>query len=99
MHQTMLKSSRNKWDWLGEGMYFWQNNYERAIHYAKNPPPKVKIAKPAVLGAVFSLGNCLDLSDKRFIDLIQLSYESLKRSALSEGTTLPANKNSSGQEN
>jgi hypothetical protein len=98
MHQTMLKSSKNKWDWLGAGMYFWQNNYERAIHYAKNPPSKVKIGKPAVLGAVFSLGNCLDLSDKRFIDLIQLSYDSLKSSALSEGTTLPVNKNPSGDE-
>lgn len=97
-HQTMLKLSKNKWDWLGDGMYFWQNNYERAIHFAKNPPPNVKIKNPAVLGAVFSLGNCLDLSDKRFIDLVKLSYDSLKQSATSEGTKLPVNKNPTGDE-
>lgn len=93
MHQTMLRSSKNVWDWLGDGMYFWQNNHERAFHFAKNPPPNVKINTPAVLGAVFSLGNCLDLSDKRFIDLVKISYDSLKQSATTEGTKLPVNKN------
>lgn len=97
LQHTMLKSSKNNWDWLGEGMYFWQNNYERAIHYATNPPPKVHIEKPSVLGAVFNLGNCLDLSDQRFINMIQLSYESLKDSALRDGEKLPVNKNPIGQ--
>ena len=80
LHQTMLKASKNEWDWLGEGMYFWQNNFERAMHFAQNPPPNVEIKMPSVLGVVFSLGNCLDLSDKRFIDLLRLSYDSLKAS-------------------
>ena len=44
-----MKISNNTWDWLGDGIYFWQNNYERAWHYANNPPGGLKIKKPAVL--------------------------------------------------
>ncbi|MBN8853033.1 MAG: hypothetical protein BGO55_14130 [Sphingobacteriales bacterium 50-39] len=42
-----MKVSNNPWDWLGDGMYFWQNNYQRALHYAKHPPGKLKIKEPA----------------------------------------------------
>lgn len=91
--KTSLRPSTNDWDWLGDGIYFWQNNYERAWDYATNPPPNIKIKKPAVLGAVFSLGNCLDLSDKKWIDLAKFSFENLKKSADSGGIELPANTN------
>jgi hypothetical protein len=57
--KTMLKASENNYDWLGYGFYFWQNSYERAMDFAKNPPGGRKIAKPAVPGAILSLGNCL----------------------------------------
>jgi hypothetical protein len=77
---------------IGAGFYFWQNNYDRALDFATNPPGKMKIIKPAVLGAIFSLGNCLDLTDKKWIDLVKLSYDNLKQSAESEGNKLPVNK-------
>lgn len=77
-------------------MYFWQNNYDRAMHFATNPPVNLRISKPAVLGAVFSLGNCLDLTDKKFIDLVQLSFASLKQSVKTEKTKLPINHNPTG---
>lgn len=89
-----LKPSRNEWDWLGEGRYFWQNNYRRAWDYANNPPPGVKIKNPSVLGAVFNLGHCLDLVDKQGIDLVKYSHETLWRSAEVEGKILPRNTNS-----
>ena len=91
--QSALRPSKNKWDWLGEGMYFWQNNYERALHYAQNPPTKSAIKTPAVLGAIFSLGHCLDLTDKEGIDLVKLSHESLSKSAEQEKKELPRNIN------
>ncbi|SFN41183.1 hypothetical protein SAMN05428949_2747 [Chitinophaga sp. YR627] len=91
--KTALRQSNNPWDWLGDGIYFWQNNYERAFHYANNPPPNLKINDPAVLGAVFSLGNCLDLTDKKYIDLLQDSFNILNKSALFEGKQLPENTN------
>lgn len=89
-----LRPSSNKWDWLGDGAYFWQNNYERALDYATNPPPSVTIKEPAVLGAVFSLGNCLDLTDRKWIELVKYSYQTYAQSAKAAGRSLPANTNS-----
>ncbi len=31
-----LKRSTNNYDWLGNGIYFWENSYERAYDWAKN---------------------------------------------------------------
>lgn len=31
----MLKKSENDYDWLGHGIYFWENNHERALHFAE----------------------------------------------------------------
>ena len=91
--KIMLKPSRNRHDWLGEGYYFWQNNYDRALDFARNPPGKKKFEKPAVLGAVLSLGHCLDMTDKKSIDFTKFSFENLKELAKSEGKELPLNKN------
>src|SRR5687768_4027338 len=75
--QTMLRASTNRYDWLGQGIYFWQNNYERALDFAIAPPGKQKFLQPAVLGAVLELGHCLDLMDKKWIDLVKSSYDFL----------------------
>ncbi|UYQ91381.1 hypothetical protein MKQ68_14905 [Chitinophaga horti] len=96
--KTFLHQSNNPWDWLGDGIYFWQNNYDRALHYANNPSPNVRIDHPSVIGAVFSLGNCLDLTDKKYIDLLKYSYETLDQTAKAEGTELPSNVNPKGLE-
>lgn len=91
--QMMLKASKNKYDWLGYGFYFWQNSYERALDFAKNPPGNKKISKPAVLGAILSLGNCLDLMDIKHVKFLQISYRNLIKSGKLAGGTLPRNKN------
>ncbi len=31
-----LKASENEYDWLGSGIYFWENNYDRAFQYAED---------------------------------------------------------------
>lgn len=53
-----FKPSTNSYDWLGNGMYFWENNLSRAYDWAvrsmENPQNNMQIIKkPAVLGAVF----------------------------------------------
>lgn len=96
--KTSLRPSNNPWDWLGDGIYFWQNNYERAYHYANNPPPNINIEHPAVLGAVFNLGNCLDFTDKKYIDLLKSSFNTLHKTVKMEGKSLPQNSNSKGNE-
>jgi len=52
---VVLNRSNNAYDWLGGGVYFWQNDANRAMKFAKylseNPPhnKKQKITNPAVL--------------------------------------------------
>lgn len=90
--QTMLKASRNNYDWLGHGIYFWENNYERAHEFAINPPGKGKIQNPAVLGAVIDLQHCLDLLDKKYLCLLRDSYIDLISHFKNHGMKLPLNR-------
>lgn len=54
--------SRNAWDWLGEGVYFWEFGHQRAYDWAKQWP-RLRDKEFAVVGAILQLGNCLDLLD------------------------------------
>jgi hypothetical protein len=52
-----LFSSKNKWDWLGEGIYFWEQNPGRALEYGTESSEKKQFNKkpiktPFVLGAI-----------------------------------------------
>jgi len=95
--KTELKPSTNKYDWLGNGIYFWENNSARAFEFIhelyKNPRRgKPKIKKPSVLGAVFSLGNCFDLLDNKYLDVLKDSYSILETAAKTQNIKLPENK-------
>ena len=93
----VLKSSENNYDWLGHGVYFWENNHIRALNFAqelKEKPPKGKenlIKKPAVLGAIIDLGHCLDLIDSKYLDVLKVSYEYLCESSKKHKLPLPKN--------
>ena len=58
-----LAASENTYDWLGHGIYFWEHGPARAFDWAQQQSrrKRSKIRKPAILGAVISLGNCFDL--------------------------------------
>jgi len=90
-----LKASDNTYDWLGNGMYFWENSYQRAYDWASNNP---KYDKPAVLGAVIDLGFCLNLTDYHSADVLKRGYEMLKIRYATLGKDLPCNgkKNKAG---
>ncbi len=47
-----MRISNNTYDWLGNGIYFWEQNYLRAYEWAEKSP---KIKEPAVIGAVIGL--------------------------------------------
>lgn len=72
-----LKASQNAWDWLGHGIYFWEDSRGRALHWAKEEAKEraSKIKKPAVLGAVIDLGNCLNLADTDALALINSAHQ------------------------
>jgi len=89
----MLKKSENDYDWLGHGIYFWENNHERALHFAEElrDNPKSSVTEPAVLGAVIDLGECLDLLDSKFLKEIKISYDLLCDSYEKFDLELPKN--------
>ena len=87
-----LNYSENQYDWLGKGMYFWENDKERALKWAEDLKKhkqnnKQKITKPAVLGAVICLGNCLDFTEQDCLQKVKEHYQKLKES----GIELPEN--------
>jgi len=86
-----LKRSTNDYDWLGEGIYFWQNSQERAIQYANEAKERKNsnITNPAVIGAIIDLGLCLDLLDYKHLQDVKRSYEVLKADSQNP---LPENK-------
>ena len=77
-----LIPSENDYDWLGDGIYFWLNDPQRAYEWAcqtnKRNPKKVK--KPYVIGAVIDLGLCLNFCERESILLLQKSYAMLNES-------------------
>lgn len=69
-----LHASLNAYDWLGNGIYFWENNYTRAFEWAYNRYKD----DAAVVGAVIDLGYCLNLTDSASSDILRDGYELLK---------------------
>lgn len=90
-----LLFSQNDYDWLGNGIYFWENSPERALEWAVklSQRPNSKIKEPAVLGAVIDLGYCLDLLDYHNLNVVRSAYEYLDASAKEGGFDLPQNSN------
>ena len=65
-----LKPSDNNYDWLGNGIYFWENSYERAYDWAKS-----KYGEDArVIGAILDLGYCLNLTDYSSTEVLEFGY-------------------------
>lgn len=90
-----IHKSEKPYDWLGHGVYFWENNYARAVKWAKDKAKRGEIEKPAVIGAVLSLDYCFDLLDSRFIEMIQNYYELMVMYYKAIGKELPKNTDAS----
>ena len=86
-HQQ-LKRSDNKYDWLGNGIYFWENSYQRAYEWAETRYGK----HAAVLGAAIDLGLCLNLTDYNSADILRQGYEMLKMKCEVLSIPLPQNR-------
>ena len=88
-----LKRSENSYDWLGNGIYFWENSYERAHEWAHNKYGD----EGAVVGAVLDLGHCLNLTDYRSAGILRNGYRVLKEAREKNGLPLPVNSNGRSQ--
>ena len=78
--------SRNDYDWLGHGIYFWEYGPERAREWSL-----ANGRDGGVVGAHIQLGRCLDLADTRYADLLSEAYDQVKAIFADSGRGLPRN--------
>lgn len=81
-----LLPSRNDFDWLGDGIYFWENDPDRALDFASwraisAIPSLQPIKNPFVIGAVIHPGRCFNLLERRAISMLKDGYNFLKSAA------------------
>lgn len=92
-----LISSKNSWDWLGRGIYFWEQNPGRALEYALESAErkqfnKVPVKTPFVIGAIIELGNCLNLLETESLQILSEAYHTFKDFSQSYDLPMPENK-------
>ncbi len=93
-----LGTSTNDYDWLGNGVYFWEGNPARALHFAKQATQKDqrvtrgKVRKPFVIGAIIDLGYCCNLVDSDALSELKVAYDYLAEMASNAGEAVPANR-------
>lgn len=92
-----LIASSNSWDWLGDGIYFWENGPLHALTYSKESSNKkqfnkIPIKTPFVLGAIIQLGNCLNLVESESLQILSAAYSGFKKVIEEAGEKLPENK-------
>lgn len=91
--EDVLYPSQSAYEWLGDGIYCWENSYQRAYQWAKERIQKEKTDdEPAVIGVIFKPGNCLDLLDSKCIDMLDDFAEVITAAASKAGRKLPKNK-------
>lgn len=83
------RASKNGWDWLGHGIYFWEHSPERARKWARDYK---KRGKRGVVGAVIQLGNCLDFTDISYTAVLEAHYESMAETYKETDRQLPSNR-------
>uniref|UniRef100_A0A7V5CTU5 Uncharacterized protein n=1 Tax=Acidobacterium capsulatum TaxID=33075 RepID=A0A7V5CTU5_9BACT len=89
-----FRLSRNEYDWLGEGIYFWEANPMRGLEFAREvavrDPGRLK--DPFVVGAILDLGFCLDLTTSAGLQMVRESFEQLTHLYKTAGEPMPKNR-------
>lgn len=86
-----MKPSSNRWDWLGEGIYFWEQNPERAWEFAEEQRARGKVANPSVIGAFIHLGRCFDLARSESTAALGGAHAALLAQLATVGAPVPVN--------
>ncbi|WP_395015308.1 hypothetical protein [Dongia sp.] len=88
-----IAPSRNQYDWLGWGAYFWENDPLRALRWSRlSLERRGAKGKPAVVGAIIELGDCLDLTVQSSLAVIETAFNSMKTVYEAVGKPMPENK-------
>lgn len=80
-----FKPSINEYDWLGDGVYFFQDAPERAWEWAR----KIHRENAAVIGANIRLEDCIDLLDMRWTSVLSEMYDEFLKRVKLTGVSLP----------
>lgn len=87
-----FRKSENEYDWLGEGIYFWEFGADRAMKFAHDQAARGKVQSPAIVGALLQLGRCYDLMDTRFTDELPIAFDLFRKVHEQTGKPLPENR-------
>ena len=93
---AQLEFSRNDYDWLGEGVYFWESSPARALDFARERAQggrnsRGNITEPFVVGAILNLRHCFLTTEMNALNRLKEAYEQLVEYLEADGTPLPTN--------
>lgn len=89
-----FQPSERDYDWLGSGIYFWEDDPIRAYQWAVDPYRKFR--HPSLVGAVIRTGKCLDLTTQTATEAVLSAYEQVVEIARQSGKPIPENKDAPG---
>jgi hypothetical protein len=82
-------ASEKSYDWLGPGIYFWEDDPLRAFQWACHP--RRTFPNPSLVGAAIDLGRCLDLTTQNGIEAVKSAHTGLTKLQALTGEPLPKN--------
>ncbi len=96
MRGQALRESANDYDWLGRGIYFWEESEARAWTWAVAQAERIakverRAPRPAVVCVRVDLSRCFDLADARFAALLPTFERSYNSFVLAHDAPRPTN--------
>ena len=91
--KTKLTPGKERYDWLGTGVYFWEDDPDLALNWARHTArmrPEL-IQTPAVIGAVIDLKDCLNLVQTGASQILCATYRDLVQEVERAGGQMPVN--------
>lgn len=93
---SQWQPSKNTYDWLGHGIYFWEHSPGRALRWAQEHVAKSS-GEPGVVGAIIQLGDCFDLLNEDITQILAKHYDFLAAGYAASSTPLPTNTGAKGK--
>lgn len=86
--------SRNRDDWLGHGVYFWEYAPQQALWWAERRQKRQNWNEPvAILASMIRLGFCWDLLEPENLQILKTMHERYVQLQLASRQNIPKNFN------
>jgi len=91
--QDTLKPGGQRYDWLGTGVYFWEDDPNLALgwarHWSRRQPDNIR--NPAVIGAVIAFKECLNLVQTGASQILHAAHQALAQEVERADGRMPSN--------